>query len=293
VPSYAAPEAAVRALARVVTYSQWVNRPAASNPKLDVRSGDARAEVVKILADSPTGRDLTDEELSRLLAAYGIELQRLISVSTLSEAVSAGRELGWDVVLKATAEHLRQRPDLAHVWRSIDTKEEMAHAWNTLHELIDEPEDAGFVVQKMGPPGIPITMGSLEDALFGPIVSFGMAGTASDLLGDVSYRIPPLNTDDAGDLVRDVRAAPLFFGYRGSEAIDVRAVEDLIQRLARLKDDLPEVQQLDLGLVLASADGASVLRAFGRVCPVEDARSDWFARRLTGPTSTDDTLVTG
>ena len=93
----------------------------------------------------------------------------------------------------------------------------------------------------MAAPGIPISIGVLEDALFGPIVSFGMAGTPSELLGDVSYRIPPLTDSDAADLVRDVRAAPLFFGYRGSEAIDVPAVEELIHRLAQLKDGIPEV----------------------------------------------------
>ena len=89
---------------------------------------------------------------------------------------------------------------------------------------------------------MPVTIGGFEDALFGPIVSFGMAGTPSELLGDVAYRIPPLTDADAADLVRDVRGSPLLFGYRGSERVDVPAVEELVQRMARLKDDLPEVQ---------------------------------------------------
>ena len=97
-----------------------------------------------------------------------------------------------------------------------------------------------------------------------------MAGTPSELLGDVAYRIPPLTDSDAADLVRDLRASPLFFGYKGSEAIDVPAVEELIQRLARLKDDLPEVGQLNLGLVMAGAEGMEVLRASGRISPLHN-----------------------
>ena len=118
-----------------------------------------------------------------------------------------------------------------------------------------------------------------------------MAGTPSELLGDVAYRIPPLTDSDAADLVRDVRAAPLFFGYKGSEPVDVPAVEELIQRLARLKDDLPEVEQLDLSLVLAGADGVEVLRppVGSRRC--SNARSDWYTRRLGGPSGTEDTLI--
>jgi len=112
------------------------------------------------------------------------------------------------------------------------------------------------------------------------MVSFGMAGTPSELLGDVSYRIPPLTESDAADLVRDVRAAPLFFGYRGSERVDVASIEEVISRMAQLKDDLPDVERLDLGLVLAGAEGCRVLRAAGRVLHLVDMRSDSLARRF-------------
>ncbi len=166
----------------------------------------------------------------------------------------------------------------------------MRSAWTNLNRLIDEPSAAGFVVQRMAPPGIPVAIGSLEDVLFGPIVSFGVSGTPSELLDDVSYRIPPLTNDDAADLIRDVKAAPLFFGYRGSEAIDVAGIEQVILRLAQLKDDLPEVEALKLGLVLASAHRIDVLRASGRVAPSQDARSDSFTRRMGGPTGSDDTM---
>ena len=63
--------------------------------------------------------------------------------------------------------------------------------------------------------GIPVTIGSFEDALFGPIVSFGMAGTASELLGDVAYRIPPLTDSDAADLVRDVQGVAALLRLQG------------------------------------------------------------------------------
>jgi hypothetical protein len=70
----------------------------------------------------------------------------------------------------------------------------------------------------------------------------------------------------------------------------VGSIEQVILRVARLKDDLPDVEVLNLGLVLASANGVEVLRASGRVAPSPDARSDWFTRRMAGPTSSDDTM---
>jgi acyl-CoA synthetase (NDP forming) len=202
--------------------------------------------------------------------------------------VAAAEKFGYDVVLKATAEHLRQRPDLAHVWRNIDNEAEMRDAWQTMQELIDHPDSAGFIVQKVAEPGVPVTIGGMEDPLFGPVVSFGISGATTELLGDRAFRIPPLHGGEAAEMVREIKAAPLLFGWRGSEVVDVDAVERLLLRLAQLKNDLPQVRSLELNLVLVGAEGATVLNAVGRVEPVSDARSDWFTRRLS--TQAGDTL---
>jgi hypothetical protein len=97
-----------------------------------------------------------------------------------------------------------------------------------------------------------------------------------------------MHSGDANAMVREIRSAPLLFGYRGSEAVDVEAVEHLLLCLAQLKNDLPQVRSLDLDLVLVGTTGATVLNAVGRVEPVADARSEWFTRRLS--TQAGDTL---
>jgi acyl-CoA synthetase (NDP forming) len=284
VPSYPAPEAAVRALSRVVEYSAWLQRATgeiAAFEEIDTRA--AHRLVGGWLAADPDGVELTFERTAELLDVYGLRLWPRIEIASLDEALAAGAKLGWDVVLKATAMHLQQRPDLSHVWRNIDDETEMRDAWHTLNQIIDEPHTAGFVVQRMAPPGIPVVISSMEDPLFGPIVSFGVAGAPSELLEDCSFRIPPLTDTDAASMVREIRAAPLLFGYRGSERVDVGCVEELLQRLARLKNDLPEVVALDLSLVLAGAQDCSVLAASCRIAPVRNSRSDWFTRRLSVP----------
>ena len=282
VPSYPAVEAAVRALARVVEYAVWlrVPQPSAAEPgaaDLDT----ARHLVNEVLMNHPEGRDLDFNEQHRLLRAYGIDLWETYAVESLDEATTAGETLGWDVVLKATADHLRDRPDLAHVWRNIDTPAEMADAWTSLNTLITDPDKAGFVVQRNAPPGVPVTIATMEDPLFGPVLSFGIGGPLTELLGDRSYRIPPLAEHDAQDMVREIKASPLLFGYRGSEIVDVEEIERLVRAVAQLQHDLPQVRTLQLPLVLAGAEGATVLGATVRVEPVKDPRSDWFVRRLS------------
>jgi hypothetical protein len=92
-----------------------------------------------------------------------------------------------------------------------------------------------------------------------------------------------MHSGEAAEMVREIKAAPMLFGYRGGELVDVEAVEHLLLRISQLKNDLPQVRALDLNLVLVGAGGATVLDARGRVEPVSDARSDWFVRRLSAP----------
>jgi acyl-CoA synthetase (NDP forming)/RimJ/RimL family protein N-acetyltransferase len=282
VPSYPAVEQAVRALSRVVEYAAWLARQPDEEEVLDRVDHDAATRMlVELLIESPEGRDLTFAECQQLLGLYGIELWDRIAVSSADEAVAAAEKLGWNVVLKATAESLRQRPDLAHVWRNIEDADEMRHAYHQLSGIITSVADAGFVVQRTAPPGVPVRIDGLEDPLFGPAVSFSVSGAITELVGDKAYRIPPITGLDAFEAVRSIRAAPLLFGHRGSEPVDVAAVEDLFRRVAHLKNDLQQVCSIDLSLVHATADGVAVLDADIVAAPVVDPRSDWFTRRLT------------
>ncbi len=283
VPSYGSPEAAVQALARAVEYAAWLDRPDEVTAPLPEEGDQVRARTVvtQALVASPEGRTLDDHELAELLGAYGIEQWPRLPVATLEEAIAAGAELGWDVVLKATAEHLKHRPDLAHVWRNIDTADEMRDAWKTMHGYIDDTQTTpAYVVQRTAPAGVPVQVSGVEDPLFGPVVSFGVSGVASDLLGDTAYRIPPMQPLDAAEMVREIKAAPLLLGYRGSVPVDTEGLERLLLRVAQLKNDLPQVRCLDLSLVNVSDTGVTVLTAEARIEPAVDARTDWFVRRM-------------
>ncbi len=290
VPSYPAVEAAVRALARVVEYAVWLRHPVSEmhEPGVLEVEPEGRRLVNELLMHHPDGKDLDEGERAALLAAYDIDVWESRPVASLEAAVFAAEALGWDVVLKATHERLRNRPDLAHVWRNIDTPEEMSDAWETLTGLITGPEEAGFVVQRNAPPGVPVAVSSLEDPLFGPVVSFSIGGPLTELLADRAYRIPPLAPQDAADMMREIKSSPLLFGYRGTEVVDVEALERLVLNVSRLQHDLPQVRSLEMPLVLAGGHGISVLTTAIRLEPVVDPRSDWFVRRMT--TLTGDTL---
>ncbi|WP_026875936.1 GNAT family N-acetyltransferase [Jiangella gansuensis] len=302
-PSYPSPEEAARALGHVTAYAEWRRRSHGSVPAVDgcdaeTATRTARGAYVAVRvaqtaeAGSPGGTepggaehhaepvDLDPDRLRSLLATYGVDLLPMRPAPTLDDALAAAAELGGEVVLKATAPRFRHRPDLAAVWRNIDHPDEMRAAWATLTGTIADPAGAEFVVQPMAPPGVPVVVQAWEDPMFGPVVSFGVSGVASELLGDRSYRIPPLTDRDAAEMVREVKAAALLMGYHGGIMADLKAVEDLLHRMSRLVDDVPWVQSVELNPVLVGESGLAVVNGSARVAPPA-GRQDWYTRRLT------------
>jgi acyl-CoA synthetase (NDP forming)/RimJ/RimL family protein N-acetyltransferase len=245
VPSFSTPERAVIALAKVAQYARWRRRPLGEVPDLpDVDEAAARELVRRVLQSHPGGRELEDEELIALLAAYRIPLLRTRRVTDPEAAVAAAEEIGYPVVLKSTASWLRHRPDLG------GTRLDLADAESVRTAFAAIPAGDPMLVQEMAAPGVACVVEIVDDPSFGALVSFGLGGVATDLLGDRAFRTLPLTDLDAAELVREPRAWPLLDGYRGSEPADVAALENLLLRVARLADDLPEVLGLTLEPVL-------------------------------------------
>ncbi len=286
-PRFDAPADAIHALSALTAHAHWRDRDPGAVPLLTVNTDAGKRVVNRVLGSKRQGRELTEEEAAALLHAYGVDLVPRYAVGSLDEAAAVADRLGWDVVLKATAQSVRGRPDLASVHRHLDDPEQMAQAWADLGELVGEigllPDDGLWVavpvVQKMAPPGVALVVTSREDAAFGPIISLGLDGIASELLGDTVYRVPPLTTVDAAAMVRDLRAAPTLFGRHGSPGVNVGAIEDLLHRISLMADEIPQLASVTLSPCVASVSTVAVLGARIHIAPTDDRR-DPMARVL-------------
>ncbi len=281
VPTYPTPEEAVRALAAATRYGAWRRRDAGvwvEPPACD----DAAAEelVTAVLEQHPEGRTLGPGEVARLLACYGVQLWPQLPTLDADGAVAAAGQLGWPVVLKTTAPHLRHRVDLGGVRLDIGGEHELREAFDRMKEQLTPLGGGDLVVQRMAPTGVACMLRTVEDPLFGPVVSFGLSGDASDLLGDIAHRIPPLTELDVADLVRSIRAAPKLFGHRGARAVDVAALEAVIARISCLADSRPEIADLELNPVVVGESGVAVLGALVRLAP-PPGRTDAGRRELS------------
>ncbi|MEJ8277327.1 GNAT family N-acetyltransferase [Pseudonocardia spirodelae] len=275
VPSFASPERATSALGRVSRYAEWRNTPVGEFVVPDgIDTERARCLIASFGPDRLHA--LTDDEAVELLACYGLPVVTFRLAKGVADTLAAADEVGYPVVLKATDDQWRHRGDFVGVRLDLGSPEavRVAHA-----ELARITGSEDVYVQRMAPKGTSCKVEVVDDPSFGSLIAFGLSGMATELLDDRAYRVLPVSTADAARLVRAPRAAPLLTGYRGSEPVDTAALEDVVLRVGRLTEDLPQIRSLSLDPVLASPEGAFVTGARVTVGPVPDRR-DAGPRRL-------------
>ncbi|MGW6459519.1 bifunctional acetate--CoA ligase family protein/GNAT family N-acetyltransferase [Streptomyces sp. NPDC055078] len=269
IPAYPAAERAVRALAQAVQYAQWRRHAAEPGrvPEYDgIDEHGAATQIARLLGDGRSS-ELPTADAHELLGRYGIRVRPTLPAPGPDEAVRAAERLGYPVALKTTAPHLRHRADLGGVRLDLASEAQVRQAYRELTDLLGRPVELRPVVQAMAPRGVDTVVRAVIDPAVGAVLSFGLAGAASELLGDTSHRLVPATDRDAAELIRTIRTAPLLFGWRGSAPVDTAALEELLLRVSRLVDDHPEVVGISLEPVVVAQHGLSVLGASVRLAP--------------------------
>ncbi|GAB3116357.1 bifunctional GNAT family N-acetyltransferase/acetate--CoA ligase family protein [Janibacter alkaliphilus] len=281
VPIYPMPEEAVRALAHATDYGRWRDKDRGEPvTRTGIDRAAARAVIERVLAEDPDGRALTTDEAHELLAAYGIDLWLRVEVETADEAVAAAETVGYPAVVKSLSPVVRGQSYLEGIRVDLTDADAVRRAFEGLDKRL-APMDANYlVVQRMAQPGVSCVLSTIEDPLFGPVVSFSIAGAPTDLLEDIAYRIPPMTDVDVRELVDDIKSAPLLHGHRGTRPVDRSGLEDILGRLSLMSDDLMELASVELNPVMAHPDGISVLGADIQVATAQ-RRIDPGARALS------------
>jgi acetyl coenzyme A synthetase (ADP forming)-like protein len=268
IPAYAFPENAARALARIATYAEWRAQP----PGLlwgfeDVHAEEAR-DICRSAVEARGETWLTDEEMRRVLNAFALPMSASAVAHTADDAAALGAVLGFPVVAKVLSSKVQHKTEIGGVRLNLQNEAAVRRAFN---DILARAKQAGVLdavdgvlIQPMLTGGVETMIGVAADRLFGPLIGFGLGGIHVELLGDVRFRIAPLTDHDADELMHEIRGFRLLEGYRGQPAADVGALRDVLLRVSRLADEVPEIIELDLNPVIALPDGHG--------CRIVDAR---------------------
>ena len=211
---------------------------------------------------------LTAIETRACLSAMLIPLPPGGVATTAEEAATIAARIGFPVAIKLASHTLVHKTEIGGVRLNLATAVEVRTAYDQIAARLAQDRQLeameGVLVQPMVTGGVEVMAGMVQDPSFGPLIGFGLGGIHVEILGDVRFRITPLTELDAADLIRGIKGYRLLQGYRGHPPADVGAIAELLLRLSRLVEEVPEIVELDLNPIFALPPGQG--------CKIVDAR---------------------
>ncbi|MDP1569766.1 MAG: acetate--CoA ligase family protein [Vicinamibacterales bacterium] len=252
-PVYTFPEDAAYALAAMVRYRRWQERPAGQVPHFDdLRHDDIRAVFAAARA---AGRaQLTLAESQRVMDAAGVRVLPWREAPDADAAAAAAAALGGAVALKVSSARIVHKSEAGGVRLNLtDPAAVREEATAMLARARTADPDATLVVQRMAQGGTEVIFGSSRDPKFGPLMMFGLGGIFVEILKDVAFRVHPIADIDAREMIREIKSFPILTGARGHAAVDLATLETTLLRLNQLLADFPEIEEFDLNPYFAAA----------------------------------------
>ena len=210
-------------------------------------------------------RNLLEPEALELFKEYNLPVPSYQMVTTGQEAVKAAAEIGFPVVLKIVSSQIIHKSETGGVKVGLNSPEEVATAWDAIQERIGEHvgKDAieGMIVCEQVDKELECILGMTKDPQFGPALMFGLGGIFVELIKDVSFRVLPIDRDDAREMVEETKAFQLIRGLRGSAPKDMDSVIEFIMNCGRMIAENPEIAELDVNPLAVLEKGVVALDA--------------------------------
>ncbi len=115
----------------------------------------------------------------------------------------------------------------------------------------------GIMAQKFQK-GEQLIVGIKKDPVFGHMILFGIGGIFTELLKDTATRKCPITTIDAKEMIDELRASQLFYGFRG-EKLNTKKLIDTLVKISHLPIKHKKIEELDINpLILNAKDAIAV-----------------------------------
>jgi acyl-CoA synthetase (NDP forming) len=212
---------------------------------------------------------LTEPEAKRILQAGGVPVNKTELATTLEETVRLARDINYPVTIKVVSPDITHKSDCGGVRTGIGSETELRRAYQ---EVLDNARAFnprarifGVSVQEHLPSGTEVIVGGLQDKSFGPTVMFGLGGIWVELLKDVSFRLAPLEHEQALEMLKEIKGYPLLCGYRGRPEADRDALAEAIVKTGAIISEFREIQELDINPLFVFEKGKGVKAVDARI----------------------------
>jgi len=212
---------------------------------------------------------LLEPEAKEVCRQFQIPVPEFGVAVSKEEAVNLANKIGYPVVLKIISPQVIHKSDVGGVIIGLKSDAEIREAYDKIIERVRKKVPnaiiEGVLVEKMYPSDVEVIVGMTKDPQFGPAIMFGLGGIFVEILKDVSFRIVPINEEDAREMIQEIKAYPILAGVRGKEQRDIDAIVKIILKVSELVSRYKQINQLDLNPIFVYEKGKGAVAVDARI----------------------------
>lgn len=208
--------------------------------------------ITKAIRENRTA--LTEAEAKVVLKHYRIPVVEEKIVNNINDLNVFAREMGYPVVLKGLGSRLTHKTERGLVKLNIKNPDDLQEAAVYIKEAAGDDLE-GFLLQPMLEGKREFVAGLFFDEQFGPVIMFGLGGIFTEAIGDVVFRLAPLDEEEANRMISEMSAKKLLKDFRGEKAPDNDALVRVLIGLSEMAMNIPEIREIDINPLLVSPDG--------------------------------------
>ncbi|MCZ7582274.1 MAG: acetate--CoA ligase family protein [Deltaproteobacteria bacterium] len=213
---------------------------------------------------------LLAREGAAVMEAIGVRMPKTRVVRTLEQVIAAAEnEIGYPVVLKVVSRDILHKSDAGGVALDLEDRKELIEAYQAIlhncRKRFPKAHLEGLEVAQMVPRGVETIVGARRDAVFGPIVMFGLGGIYVEVMKDVVFRLLPVSRRLAAEMTSSIRSYPMLLGVRGEEPKDLARVHDAVLRVGELVRRCPEITDVEVNPLMVYEQGQGCLAVDARI----------------------------
>lgn len=206
--------------------------------------------IQKALANGQ--KTLSEYESRLVIESSGVFVVAASLVKTKEEAIREAERIGYPVVLKGCSADLSHKTEAGMVALNIA---DANHVERVFDELTAKAKNLdGILVEKMLRGNREFVIGLTRDSKFGPCVMFGLGGVFTEALQDVTFRVAPLTPNDAFEMMDDIKAKKLLGEFRGSPAVDRKALAQALVGVGNLGVQYDAITEIDINPLIIVGD---------------------------------------
>ena len=194
-------------------------------------------------------KTLSEYESKQLLSSYGIPVTREVLAHNLDELRKASAQIGYPLVLKGCSPDIAHKTEKGLIRTDIRNEEEAGEGFEQIMARLDGKEKS-VLVQEMIQGKRELVMGMTRDPQFGPCVMFGLGGIFTEVMRDVSFRVAPLERQDALEMMGEIRTHKILEAVRGMDAADRDLLADMLISVGRIGLEVEAIKEIDINPVI-------------------------------------------